>query len=66
MTVVGRGTFTGLIADLQLTWWAGRPGYPLHEWGMLPLRVRGIERVRLHVDLTMLAALASALLVART
>jgi len=37
-----------------------------HEWGMLPLRVRRIERVRLHVDLTMLAMLASALLAART
>jgi hypothetical protein len=37
-----------------------------HEWGMLPLRVRRIERVRLHVDLTMLALLASALLSART
>jgi IS5 family transposase len=37
-----------------------------HEWGMLPLRVRRIERVRLHVDLTMLACLASALLAART
>jgi len=32
-----------------------------HEWGMLPLRVRRIERVRLHVDLTILAELASAL-----
>jgi len=29
--------------------------------GMLPLRVRGIERVRLHADLTILAKLASAL-----
>jgi len=37
-----------------------------HEWGMLPLRVRRIERVRLHVDLTMLAMLASALRSART
>jgi hypothetical protein len=36
-----------------------------HERGMLPLRVRRIERVRLHVDLTMLACLASALLAAR-
>jgi transposase len=37
-----------------------------HEWAMLPLRVRRIQRVRLHVDLTMLAMLASALLAART
>jgi len=31
-----------------------------HEWGLLPLRVRRIERVRLHVDLTILATLADA------
>ncbi len=36
-----------------------------HEWAMLPVRVRGLERVRLHVDLTMLAPLASALATAR-
>jgi Transposase DDE domain len=28
-----------------------------NEWAMLPLRVRRIERVRLHVDLTVLAKL---------
>lgn len=33
---------------------------------MLPLRVRGIERVRLHADLTVLAKLACALSRART
>jgi hypothetical protein len=32
-----------------------------HEWGLTPLRVRRIERVRLHADLTILAPLASAL-----
>ena len=32
-----------------------------HEWSLLPLRVRGIERVKLHTDLTILAKLASAL-----
>ena len=32
-----------------------------HEWSLLPLRVRGLERVRLHTDLTILAQLASAL-----
>lgn len=32
---------------------------------MLPLRVRRIERVALHVDLTILARLASALVDAR-
>lgn len=31
------------------------------EWGLTPLRVRRIERVRLHVDLTILAQLATAL-----
>jgi IS5 family transposase len=32
-----------------------------HEWSLLPLRVRGLERVRLHADLPILAKLASAL-----
>src|SRR3954464_7308024 len=36
-----------------------------HEWGLAPLRVRGIERVRLHADLTILAKLACALSRAR-
>jgi hypothetical protein len=37
-----------------------------HQWSLLPLRVRRIYRVRLHVDLTILAQLASALLITRT
>jgi len=37
-----------------------------HEWALLPLRVRRIERVALHVDLTILARLASALTDARS
>jgi len=37
-----------------------------HEWAMLPLRVRRLPRVRLHVDLTVLARLATALDKART
>jgi Transposase DDE domain len=36
-----------------------------HEWSLLPLRVRGIERVRLHADLTILAKLGCALARAR-
>jgi hypothetical protein len=32
-----------------------------HQWGLKPLRVRGIERVRLHADLTILTRLACAL-----
>jgi hypothetical protein len=32
-----------------------------HEWALLPLRVRGMERVRLHADLTILAQLGAAL-----
>ena len=36
-----------------------------HEWALLPLRVRGIERVALHADLTILAKLACALAWAR-
>ena len=41
-------------------------GHLKHEWAMLPLRVRRMVRVRLHVDLTILAQLASALLATRT
>lgn len=37
-----------------------------NEWAMLPLRVRRIYWVRLHVDLTILAQLASTLLKTRT
>ena len=36
------------------------------EWGMLPLRVRRIERVRLHVDPSILTQLAMALAKARS
>jgi hypothetical protein len=32
------------------------------EWALLPLRVRGLDRVRLHADLTILAKLTCALL----
>jgi hypothetical protein len=32
-----------------------------HQYGLAPLRVRGIERVQFHADLTMLARLAQAL-----
>jgi Transposase DDE domain len=33
-----------------------------HEWAMLPLRIRGLAKVRLHVDLTILARLIYALI----
>jgi hypothetical protein len=36
-----------------------------HEWSLLPLRVRGLERVQLHADLTILAKLSCALARAR-
>jgi hypothetical protein len=36
-----------------------------HEWALLPLRVRRIERVRLHADLTILSRLVVALAKAR-
>jgi hypothetical protein len=36
-----------------------------NEFGLTPLRVRGLERVRLHADLAILARLASALAKAR-
>ncbi|MEX1141416.1 MAG: transposase [Thermoleophilaceae bacterium] len=32
-----------------------------HDWSLLPLRVRGLERVRLHADLTVLAKLSCTL-----
>jgi len=32
-----------------------------HEWALLPLRVRGLGRVRLHADLTILARLVCSL-----
>lgn len=32
-----------------------------NEWGLAPLRVRRIERVRLHADLTLLSQLTRAL-----
>ena len=37
-----------------------------NDWGLTPLRVRRLARVRLHADLTILAQIASALLTART
>ena len=36
-----------------------------HDYGLAPLRVRGLERVQLHADLTILARLAQALARAR-
>jgi hypothetical protein len=36
--------------------------YLKHEWAMLPLKIRGLAKVALHVDLTILAKLCSALL----
>jgi IS5 family transposase len=36
-----------------------------HEYGLAPLRTRGIDRVRIHADLTMLARLGQALARAR-
>jgi hypothetical protein len=32
-----------------------------HDWALSALRVRGLDRVRLHADLTILAKLACAL-----
>lgn len=44
----------------------GEFGVLKHEWAMPPLRVRGRDRVALHVDLTILARLASALIRAQS
>ncbi|HEV2771969.1 MAG TPA: hypothetical protein VGV57_03965 [Thermoleophilaceae bacterium] len=43
-----------------------RVGRLKNEWALLPLRVRGIERVRLHADLTILGKLTCALSRARS
>jgi hypothetical protein len=40
-------------------------GYLKNEWAELPLRVRRLERVRLHGDLTILARLVTVLAKAR-
>ena len=37
-----------------------------HDYALTPLRVRGLDRVQLHTDLTILAALSAALARART
>jgi transposase len=37
-----------------------------HEWSLLPLRVRGLDRIRLHADLTILSRLACRLASERT
>ena len=37
-----------------------------HSWGLKPLRVRGLDRVRLHADLTILTKLSCALARARS
>jgi len=39
----------------------GTFGHLKHEWSLLPLRTRGIGRVQLHVDLTILTMLATRL-----
>ena len=36
-------------------------GHLKNEWALAPLRVRGLDRVRLHADLTILAKLACTL-----
>ena len=59
-----------LIARETRKWWErymGRTaverefGRLKNEWALSPLRVRGLDRVRLHADLTILAKLACAL-----
>ena len=47
------------VADMSGVWGLK------HDYGLAPLRVRGLGRVQLHADLTMLARLAQALSRAR-
>lgn len=56
----GGSTFTGGRAAEEREF-----GRSKHEWGLLPLRVRALDRVRLHPDLTILSRLAVALAEAR-
>jgi tetrahydromethanopterin S-methyltransferase subunit E len=44
---------------------AGAAGDLKHNYGLAPLRVRGLERVALHADLTMLARLGQAVVRSR-
>jgi hypothetical protein len=58
-------TLKGLSARVnRVIAWADRLqrefGVLKHQWAMLPLLVRRLDRVRLHVDLTILARLADA------
>jgi hypothetical protein len=67
VAVPGRRVRPGVAVD------QGRPAAPAErgfgrlktDWGLTPLRVRRIQRVRLHADLTILAQLASALAATR-
>ncbi len=61
-----------LIPRESPRWWKlhkGRAaiefGRVKNEWALLPLRIRGLERVQLHADLTILAKLSCALARAR-
>ena len=65
-TLIPRGTYRWKSLYHQRGGVEREFGRLKHEWAMLPLRVRRIYRVRLHVDLTILAQLASALLATRT
>jgi hypothetical protein len=62
----GEWTFAGSDAKRQASKWrcpTGERGFGRlkHEWGMLPLRVRRLPRVKVHVDLCILATLGDAL-----
>jgi hypothetical protein len=58
----GRGlALAGRTAPLRRASVEREFGRLKNEWAMAPLRVRRVERVRLHVDLTILAKLATRL-----
>jgi hypothetical protein len=61
LELVARETlrFTGLTGAVHPS--SESSGRLKHEWGLSPLRVRQIERVRLHANLTILSQLPVAL-----
>ena len=60
-----RASYTPVCSLIPRTTDRWKAIYRTRGWGLDPLRVRRLPRVRLHVDLTILARLASALIKVR-